>query len=605
MTRYSNRTLLTIDDEPYVRESIAAYFEDLGFQVLQAENGRLGLDLFRNEKPDIILVDLKMPGMSGLEVLETVVRESPDTPIIIVSGQGVMDDAIEALKLNAWDYVTKPIREMLEIEHAVSKALAHAELLLENRRYRENLEKRSADLRQTNEKLVGEIAERSQLEKELKNYRDHLEELVKERTETLIRTNEQLTREIEEHERTEEKLRLSEEKYRELLENIEELCYETDLAGNITYISNSPENGLARDQLIGVNNRAYMDEENSRKIYRIYNTVFKTGKPEKAVCYESTNLDGSKKYVETSVSLIRDTKGEPTGFRGVSRDVTERKHTEEKLDQYRNHLEELVEKKTNELRTAKIQAEDANHAKSEFLANISHELRTPMHGILSYSKFGIDKIGDADRDKLLKYFSNINISAKRLMVLLNDLLDLSKLESGYDHLNMQKHPILPLIGDVTSEFNATLKENELILEVISPDVPTAVVCDDNKIMQVFRNLISNAIKFSLNQKTITIALDSGELTSTSTPVPALKVSISDHGIGIPEDELKLVFDKFTQSSKTNTGAGGTGLGLAICYEIVRLHHGRIWAENNLEGGATFSLLLPYRQDFAEKNNFHN
>jgi len=149
--------ILAIDDEPMVRESIAAYLEDSGFEMLQAFNGREGLDLFRREKPDLILVDLRMPEVDGLDVLSAVRGESPGTPIIVVSGTGVMQDAIEALRGGAWDFVTKPIADMAVLEHAVAKALERAALLRENAAYQTDLETRildrTADLEKANVQL--------------------------------------------------------------------------------------------------------------------------------------------------------------------------------------------------------------------------------------------------------------------------------------------------------------------------------------------------------------------------------------------------------------------------------------------------------------------
>jgi DNA-binding NtrC family response regulator len=142
--------ILVIDDESIIRESITAYLEDSGFRVCQAGDGREGLAVFHLEKPDLVMVDLRMPGIDGLEVLSTVMTESPDTPTIVVSGTGVIQDAIEALRMGALDFVTKPILDMAVLEHAAKKALERARLRMENRRYREHLEEeircRTADL---------------------------------------------------------------------------------------------------------------------------------------------------------------------------------------------------------------------------------------------------------------------------------------------------------------------------------------------------------------------------------------------------------------------------------------------------------------------------
>ncbi|KEQ18618.1 response regulator [Endozoicomonas numazuensis] len=136
----ASSTLLVIDDDTIVRESIVAYLEDSGFNILQAENGEKGLAVYKETPPDLILCDLRMPKMDGLTVLRSVRELSPDTPFIVVSGAGVMADVVEALRLGASDYIIKPIVDLEVLEYAINRALENAQLILENRRYRESLE---------------------------------------------------------------------------------------------------------------------------------------------------------------------------------------------------------------------------------------------------------------------------------------------------------------------------------------------------------------------------------------------------------------------------------------------------------------------------------
>lgn len=145
--------ILTIDDEQLILEVIAAFLEDNGYEVLQATDGQTGLDLIPQEQPDLVLCDLRMPGLDGLKVLGAVTRDYPDLPILVVSGLGGMSDAIQALKLGAWDYVTKPIEDMAILEHAITHALERARLRRENREHREHLEAVNAQLQLTLRRL--------------------------------------------------------------------------------------------------------------------------------------------------------------------------------------------------------------------------------------------------------------------------------------------------------------------------------------------------------------------------------------------------------------------------------------------------------------------
>ena len=165
---------------------------------------------------------------------------------------------------------------------------------------------------------------------------------------------------------------------------------------------------------------------------------------------------------------------------------------------------------------------------------------------------------------------------------------------------MTENRLEDIVQMIINEHRIIIEERKLTVELVKPEIPTNLQCDVNKVSQVIRNLLFNAIKFAPLETRITFQLDfeslpDGRRINDFSMVPALRLTVKDEGMGIPADELEKVFGKFVQSSKTKSEYAGTGLGLAICKEIIQAHKGRIWAENNLEGGSAFRFVLPLQQ----------
>lgn len=260
--------------------------------------------------------------------------------------------------------------------------------------------------------------------------------------------------------------------------------------------------------------------------------------------------DGSEFPAEMSLSIFR-YEGELT-FNAFIRDITQRKKLE--------------------------------HMKDEFLSTVSHELRTPLaivKGAVSNLKDGI--LGDLN-EKQAKTIGITSKNISRLSKLINDLLDLSRLESGKATLNLVDLDIGRLLSEVTLGFNDLLLESKINFTLnIEPHLPL-VKGDADMLVQVFTNILSNAQRYARRNLSITSKFDRD----------FVRVSISDDGDGISEENLQLLFSKFQQINRPQGGSGykGTGLGLAICKEIIELHKGKIWAESTIGKGSVFHVLIP-------------
>jgi len=249
-------------------------------------------------------------------------------------------------------------------------------------------------------------------------------------------------------------------------------------------------------------------------------------------------------------------------------------------------LEQRIYERTKDLEIAKTKAESANEAKSEFLRNMSHEFRTPLHGILNMATFGIDDVntGVTDLSALNAYFMKIIKVAERLSGLVEGVLNVAKIENGSEEFNLTKCAVNEIVNVVVEEQQVLFQKKGVELVYNPSSIDTQIMCDRGKIIQVLTNLVGNAVKFTPKDKKVTISIKQDDKYVT--------FSVNDEGVGIPEAEIEAIFDKFVQSTRTKTGAGGTGLGLAICKGIIKGHNGRIWAENNEVMGSTFRFSIP-------------
>ena len=289
--RSGPQTVLAVDDDRIVRSSIKLFLEDLGYLVVEAENGQQGLDQIENHLPDLLLLDLRMPGLSGLEVLDLVKENHPDLPVVVISGTGKINDVVNALQKGAWDFLQKPIDDMTVLQHTVEKALEKVRL------QRENLE-----------------------------YQQYLEEKITQRTAALKRAYDQAT--------------LSERKYRTIFENLQDIYYETSLDGTLLEISPSVDKSslYTRDELLGKSIWHLYADPDQRQV--LLQQLQKYGRVSD---YEIQLRDknGRLAYFSINAMLHSGGDGQEPWISGMLRDITERKETENSLRTSSQTLEGL------------------------------------------------------------------------------------------------------------------------------------------------------------------------------------------------------------------------------------------------------------------------
>ena len=382
---------------------------------------------------------------------------------------------------------------------------------------------------------------------------------------------------ITERKKIETALQASEDRFRSMVESLPDPYSEINLEGAITFVNEAfvHETGYSRDELMGKKFNMLLDESNARLAKRKYGEIYKTGRGVKNLELAWISKSGRVVLAEVSVSPIRRADGTMTGFQSVYRDITERRQMEIALSR------------------AKEEAEVASNAKSEFLASMSHEIRTPLNAILGMADLLTETPLNKEQQKFVQIFRE---AGENLLNIINDILDISKVEAGHIHLEHIPFDLGKLVeqtGDIMS-VRAHKKELELACRV-APGVPTKLMGDPTRLRQVLINFIGNAVKFTESGEVmLDVKLTGPSAVHTEQNTVDLTFSVKDTGIGIPADKIHNIFERFTQAdSSTTRKYGGTGLGLTISKSIVDLMGGTISVESKEGRGSIFSFTAPF------------
>ena len=389
------------------------------------------------------------------------------------------------------------------------------------------------------------------------------------------------SRDITERKEAEQKIREKEEKYRNIFESMFDVYLEVDVStGKIMEISPSIHriSGYSREEMLGSSiTPLYAKPKEREELLKVLKEKHRVSD------YEITlrNKKGEELICSYSVRLVNDPQGNPNKLVGTLRDITERKRSEQQLEE------------------AKRKAESASKAKSEFLANMSHEIRTPMNAILGFSEVLMNKVSEPENKNHLEAILS---SGRTLLSLINDILDLSKIEAGKMQMHYEPVELSILIEDIEHIFEKKLREKHLNLKIdIDPNMPRVLMLDEVRIRQILFNLVGNALKFT-DEGYILIGVESEQ---KDTNRYDLRLIVKDTGIGIPRKQQKLIFNAFQQQEVQDSRRyEGSGLGLSITKKLVEKMNGAIHLESRIGQGSRFEIHLPDIQRAERQESFY-
>lgn len=376
-------------------------------------------------------------------------------------------------------------------------------------------------------------------------------------------------------------------RFRELLEAAPDAIIEVDREGKIVLMNRVTEHlfGYTREELIGqpveilIPDHVKEKHHGHRHHYWDHPTTRPMGI---GLTLEGQRKNGTKFPVEISLSPVQFEEG----FRvsAIIRDVSERRAVEEKLQAIQTAYTNELAAKNRELETRNQEVERANHMKSEFLSGMSHELRTPLHTIIGFAELLGEEIEGSLNEKQRRFIQHIHRDSQHLLALINDVLDLSKIESG--RLELQRDVVL--LAEALEETVSSLRPRAAVKSIkIETAVPNGleIFADRLRFKQILYNLLSNAVKFTPEGGRVWVHVKAEDGFAV--------VEVGDTGIGIPAAQHESVFDKFYQVGQRQAGGmEGTGLGLAITRRLVQEHGGAIQLESEAGKGSKFTFTIP-------------
>jgi PAS domain S-box-containing protein len=359
----------------------------------------------------------------------------------------------------------------------------------------------------------------------------------------------------------------------------------TDIKGNIEYVNPkfTELTGYSEIEILGKNPKILKTDESKSEDFKILWETITSGKEWRGE-FQNRKKNGDIYFESALISPIADENGNITHFLAVKEDITERKVAEEVLRNYGLHLEETVKKRTTELELAKDKAESADKLKTAFLLNMSHELRTPLNSIIGFSGILLHEFPGPLNDEQKKQLGMIQSSGRHLLSLINDILDLSKIEAGQITANFEYFLLEEVLKEVIELEEPVAQNKGITISYINSPEQIEIFCDRKRILQVMLNLLNNAIKFT----------EKGMVTIRSyKDFEYVNIDVTDTGIGIKAEDISKLFKPFIQLENSLTrNYEGSGLGLSISKKLMELLRGDISVKSNYGSGTIFTVKIP-------------
>lgn len=589
----NEKEVLIVEDSPTQAEVLKHMVEVYGYRAMVAANGREAFDIARERMPDLIISDILMPEISGFDLCAEIKRDRNlrRIPVILLSVLSEAESVIKGFESGADAYVTKPYNEAYLLDKIKS--------FIANGKNKEVKEYGPIDVALGEEVFTLTSGRQQLLNFLLSTYEGAIQqnrELNNSQHE--LRTlNNQLKKKFHE-------LQLSEERFESLVKTIPDIVYRIDPDGRFVFLNESIRKlGYEPQELIGKHFSEVIlpaqIEYASRQYVLPKYIGKKTGDKEAPKLFDERrkgdritigleigmvsrsrqvtpgileSLSGDVIVVEINSSGMYETRENKrenifVGTVGIIRDITERKKAEHAI------LE------------AKAEAEAANKAKSEFLANMSHELRTPLNSIIGFSEVLKDGLGGPLTPEQIDFANDILESGRHLLSLINDILDLSRIEAGKTVPEPEEFSVREIIDESFAMFKERAMKHNIRLKIDVPDNTGNITADKRMIKQVVLNLMSNATKFTPDGGEVGVIIRRTE--------PEIQVTVWDTGVGIEKADMGRLFKPFEQLDLTLTKKyEGTGLGLHLCKRFIDMHKGKIWAESEPGKGSRFIFSIP-------------